>query len=135
MCGPPVPRKYCCRRVEGPLSLEGGLSEGGWEALTWTEEFVDYEFEVNALGSIWELSLPKPYGEGGVPVLGCNIPGLRSRVEVKGTLNDPSDVDEGWSVQVAIPWAGLAQYNVGGGDAAGGGGCVEGEFFAGAVAA
>jgi len=72
-----------------------------------------YEFEINALGTIWELSLPKPYGEGGVPVQGCNIPGLKSAVHVRGTLNDPSDVDEGWSVEIAFPWAGLARYNPG----------------------
>ncbi len=70
-----------------------------------------YEFEINALGSIWELSLPKPYGEGGVPVLGCNLSGLRSAVRVRGTVNDPSDEDEGWSVAVAFPWAGLAKFN------------------------
>ena len=72
-----------------------------------------YEFEINALGSIWELSLPKPYGEGGVPILGCNIPDLVSKVAVQGVLNDPSVEDESWSVVVAIPWAGLAQYNTG----------------------
>ena len=70
-----------------------------------------YEFEINALGSIWELSLPRPYGEGGVPVLGCNLPGLQSAVQVRGTVNDPSDEDEGWSVAVAFPWAGLARFN------------------------
>ncbi len=70
-----------------------------------------YEFEINALGSIWELSLPKPYGKGGVPVLGCNLSGLRSAVEVRGSLNDPSDLDEGWSVSVAFPWSGLSKYN------------------------
>ncbi len=70
-----------------------------------------YEFEINALGTIWELSLPKPYKDGGLPVLGCNIKGLVSAVGVKGTLNDPSDSDEGWSVTVAIPWSGLAQYH------------------------
>ena len=72
-----------------------------------------YEFEINALGSIWELSLPKPYGEGGVPVLGCNLPGLLSAVKVSGSLNDPSDLDEGWSVSVAFPWSGLSRYNKG----------------------
>ncbi|MFK7851974.1 MAG: carbohydrate-binding family 9-like protein [Akkermansiaceae bacterium] len=72
-----------------------------------------YEFEINALGSIWELSLPKPYGEGGVPVLGCNIEGLKSIVRIEGTLNDPSDQDNGWSVEMAFPWAGLAKYNRG----------------------
>jgi len=70
-----------------------------------------YEFEINALGSIWELSLPRPYGEGGVPILGCNLPGLQSAVQVRGTLNDPGDEDEGWSMEVAFPWAGLAQFN------------------------
>ena len=72
-----------------------------------------YEFEINALGSIWELSLPKPYGEGGVPILGCNLPGLQSAVQVRGTLNDPNDLDEGWCVEVALPWDGLARYNKG----------------------
>jgi hypothetical protein len=72
-----------------------------------------YELEINALGSIWELSLPKPYGKGGKPVLGCNIPGLVSGVHVRGTINDPGDSDEGWSVEIALPWTGLAQYNAG----------------------
>ena len=72
-----------------------------------------YELEINALGSIWELSLPKPYGEGGKPVLGCNIPGLVSAVFVRGTINDPTTTDEGWSVEIAFPWEGLAQYNPG----------------------
>ena len=73
-----------------------------------------YEFEINALGSIWELSLPKPYGDGGEPVLGCNLDGLVHRVRVDGTLNDPRDVDRGWSVEVAFPFAGLARYHRGG---------------------
>ena len=32
---------------------------------------------------------------------------------VRGTLNDPTDTDEGWSVEIAIPWDGLARYNAG----------------------
>ncbi len=70
-----------------------------------------YEFEINALGSIWELSLPKPYGEGGVPVLGCNLKGLKSAVHVRGTLNDPCDLDEGWCVEIAFPWTELRCYH------------------------
>ena len=70
-----------------------------------------YEFEINALGSIWELSLPKPYGDGGIPRLGCNIDGLKSAVHVDGKLNDPTSEDRGWSVVVAIPWKGLAEYH------------------------
>lgn len=70
-----------------------------------------YEFEINALSSIWELSLPKPYGDGGKPRLGCNIDGLVSVVRIDGTLNDSSDTDRGWSVEVAIPWSGLREYH------------------------
>ncbi|MCA9726443.1 MAG: carbohydrate-binding family 9-like protein [Candidatus Eisenbacteria bacterium] len=72
-----------------------------------------YEFEINALGTIWELSLPRPYREGGIAESGCNIPGLVSAVHVRGTVNDPSDLDDGWSVTIAIPWEGLARYNPG----------------------
>ena len=70
-----------------------------------------YEFEINALGSIWELSLPKPYGEGGVPILGCNLDGLKSAVHVRGSLNNPDDLDEGWSVEIAFPWSELQKYH------------------------
>jgi hypothetical protein len=37
-----------------------------------------------------------------------DFPGLRSAVHVDGTLNDASDVDRGWTVEVAFPWAGMA---------------------------
>ena len=60
-----------------------------------------YEFEMNAFGTIWELSLPKPYGEGGVPVLGCNLAGLRRAVHVRGPVNNPSRKNDGWSVEIA----------------------------------
>ncbi|MBT7958727.1 MAG: carbohydrate-binding family 9-like protein [Akkermansiaceae bacterium] len=72
-----------------------------------------YELEINALGTIWELSLPKPYSEGGVPILGCNLPGLIHKVGVNGTLNDPFTQNEGWSVEIAFPWNDLAKYNRG----------------------
>lgn len=70
-----------------------------------------YEFEINALGSIWELNLPKPYREGGVPILGCNLEGLKSSVHVKGRINDPSTEDQSWSVEIAFPWSGLEKYH------------------------
>jgi len=70
-----------------------------------------YEFEINALGTIWELCLPCPYKDGGKPELGCNIEGLVSAVGIDGTLNDARDTDRGWSVTVAIPWIGLKRYH------------------------
>jgi hypothetical protein len=70
-----------------------------------------YEFEVNALGTIWELTLDKPYNEGGRATHPTNIEGLISNVSIDGTINDASDVDKGWSLVVAIPWNGLEKYN------------------------
>jgi hypothetical protein len=72
-----------------------------------------YEFEMNALNSIWELSLNVPYSQGGKPILGCNLEGLISKVGIRGTLNNPNDVDEDWCVEIAFPWKGLAKYNSG----------------------
>lgn len=63
-----------------------------------------YEFEVNAYNTVWDLFLLKPYRDGGPADNGWDIAGLQSAVQVRGTVNDPTDIDEGWSVEVAIPW-------------------------------
>jgi hypothetical protein len=36
-----------------------------------------------------------------------DLAGLRTAVRVRGTLNDPSDVDDGWTAEIAFPWSGL----------------------------
>ena len=69
-----------------------------------------YEFEINALGTYWDLRLPKPYRDGGKAVDGWEIPGLKSAVHLDGTLNDPRDTDRLWSVELAFPWAVLKEY-------------------------
>ena len=63
-----------------------------------------YEFEVNALNTVWDLFLTRPYRNGTIVLDHWDINGLLSAVHVDGTLNDPSDIDKGWSVEVAIPW-------------------------------
>jgi hypothetical protein len=68
-----------------------------------------YEIEINALNTVWDLFLVKPYRAGGPPINGWDIKGLRSAVAVDGTLNDPRDRDRGWSVEMAMPWAALAE--------------------------
>jgi len=39
-----------------------------------------------------------------------DFPGLRVAVRVDGTLNDPTDEDRGWTVEIALPWAGMAAF-------------------------
>jgi hypothetical protein len=68
-----------------------------------------YELEINALGTEWDLMLIRPYRDGGPAVNAWDIQGLQTAVQVSGTLNDPSDVDKGWSVEIAFPWEVLAQ--------------------------
>jgi hypothetical protein len=68
-----------------------------------------YELEINALGTVWDLLLLKPYRDGAPAVDAWDIQGLKSAVFIDGTLNDPSDRDRGWSVELAIPWDVLAE--------------------------
>ena len=63
-----------------------------------------YELEINALGTVWDLILLKPYRDGGPALNAWDIRGLKSGVHLDGTLNDPSDRDEKWSVELAFPW-------------------------------
>ena len=69
-----------------------------------------YEFEMNALNTGWDLFLKKPYKDGGPADNSWEIPGLKTAVHINGTLNDPSDTDRSWSVEVAIPWEVLSEY-------------------------
>lgn len=67
------------------------------------------EFEINALNTGWDLLLPKPYRDGGKADNSWEIPGLKTAVFVDGTLNDSSDTDRGWSVELAFPWSVLGK--------------------------
>lgn len=69
------------------------------------------EFEMNALNTVWDLLIAKPYREPAPIVDSWDINGLRSAVHVSGTLNDSSDEDDFWSVEVAIPWKVLTEVN------------------------
>lgn len=68
-----------------------------------------YELEVNALGTFWDLMLTHPYRNGGMAIDAWDIKGLKIGIEIQGTLNDPSDTDEGWTVEMAIPWNDLEE--------------------------
>jgi hypothetical protein len=102
-----------------------------------------YEFEINALGTVYEVFFiwQNTYKKGcvfdkpefdllsqRVDVLGgfqdsmrfgkhprgkrwafldWDFPGMKSAVHVDGTLNDNTDVDKGWTVELAFPWKGM----------------------------
>ncbi|MBI4879364.1 MAG: carbohydrate-binding family 9-like protein [Planctomycetes bacterium] len=66
------------------------------------------ELEVNALATEWDLLLARPYRDGGPAIDAFDLAGLETGVFVDGTLNDPGDVDRGWSVEIAMPWEALA---------------------------
>lgn len=72
-----------------------------------------YEFEMNALNTGWDLLLIKPYRDGGPAVHGWDIQGLQTAVSITGTLNRPSDIDSGWTVELAIPWPALREASQG----------------------
>lgn len=93
-----------------------------------------YEFEINALGTVyevffvWEEALAafpelEPDRLGARPWNGVDFtdhprgprigfwewdfPGLRSAVAIDGTLNDNTDRDHGWTAELAFPWEGM----------------------------
>ncbi|AWW33139.1 carbohydrate-binding family 9-like protein [Echinicola strongylocentroti] len=68
-----------------------------------------YELEINALGTEWDLMITKPYRNAGSPINGWNINGLEKGISLDGTVNDPTDKDRSWTVEMAIPWKALSQ--------------------------
>lgn len=69
-----------------------------------------YEIEINALNTVWDLRLVKPYRDGGPALNEWDAVGMKSAVHVDGKLNDPMTQDRGWSVELAFPWKALKEY-------------------------
>lgn len=70
------------------------------------------EFEMNVLNTVWDLYLTKPYRNNGNILDYWDMEGLKSAVHINGTLNNASDTDKGWSIEVSIPWKVMAEaYN------------------------
>lgn len=64
-----------------------------------------YEIEVNALNTIWDLFVSKPYRETNVALNDWTATGMKTAISIDGTLNNPKDTDKGWMVEMAIPWS------------------------------
>ena len=69
-----------------------------------------YEFEMNALNTVWDLKLEKPYRNRGKYNTGWNIEGLQSGTKIYGTLNNGDDIDSCWTLEVAMDWTSLMEY-------------------------
>lgn len=71
------------------------------------------ELEINALNTVWDLMLERPYREDSLPKVHdeWNIENLQTAVYIEGTLNDPSDRDSFWISEMAIPIEAITVYN------------------------
>ena len=74
------------------------------------------EIEINALGTEWDLFLNRPYRLKGKADSSWDINGLKSAVDMSGTLNDPNDLDDYWTVEIAIPLKEIEKLNTSGKD-------------------
>jgi uncharacterized repeat protein (TIGR03806 family) len=63
-----------------------------------------YEFQVNALGTVMDMFLPRR-GAGGYQRFKSDGEfHIDAKVQLRGTLNHRQDKDQGWSVEGRIPW-------------------------------
>ena len=69
------------------------------------------ELELNALNTTWDLYLPRPYKDAGSAENQWEFSGMKTAVHLDGTLNDPSDQDRGWTVEIFLPWSSLQKHS------------------------
>lgn len=69
-----------------------------------------YEIEVNALNTVMDLFMTKPYRNAGSAMLSWDVKGLRTAVHINGTLNHPGDKDRAWTVEMAVPFRSLGSF-------------------------
>jgi hypothetical protein len=61
------------------------------------------ELEFNAFGTLMDIFLGKPYRNGGFPIFGWECKGIQYAVSYNGTINNPSDEDTAWNIEIKIP--------------------------------
>lgn len=73
-----------------------------------TPEFDLHTRDVDVLGGFQDASRCGKHPRGRRwAFMDWDFPGLRSAVKVEGRINDSSVVDEGWTVELALPWIGM----------------------------
>ncbi|MDF2432566.1 MAG: hypothetical protein JWP44_2197 [Mucilaginibacter sp.] len=70
-----------------------------------------FELEFNALNTVFDLFLNKPYRNNGNAMINWDAKGLHSAVKVQGSLNDPTDTDQSWTIEIAIPFKAISLGN------------------------
>jgi hypothetical protein len=70
-----------------------------------------YEVEVNALNTILDLFLQKPYRNDGNADIKWSLKGLLTATHINGTLNNSNDRDKDWTVEMSIPFKNLQKHN------------------------
>ncbi len=70
-----------------------------------------YEYEMNARNVFWDLFLMKPYRDIDAQVVfnDWNMLDLKHAVKLYGTLNNSSDIDSGWTIELAFPWTSISE--------------------------
>ncbi len=63
-----------------------------------------YEFQINVLGTVFDLYMRREPGHGGAAHGEWNCEGMDGAIVRDGTLNDPNDVDMGWTVELKVPF-------------------------------
>jgi hypothetical protein len=72
-----------------------------------------FEIEINPHNTVMDLFMPKAYRAGGDALLTWDTRGIRTAVQIDGTLNNPQDKDKKWTVEMAIPFSAFVLFNQG----------------------
>lgn len=69
-----------------------------------------FEYEINAKNTLMDLLMTKPYNKGGKALLTWNSAKVQHAVRCEGSLNNSNDVDQGWWMEMMIPYQDLVHW-------------------------
>ncbi|MCX5659984.1 MAG: carbohydrate-binding family 9-like protein [Planctomycetota bacterium] len=70
-----------------------------------------WEINVSPTGVVYDCLMAKQTdGWGGMARIGENIEGMKVATHVRGTFNKSDDVDQGYTVEIAVPWTQVPGY-------------------------
>ena len=77
------------------------------------------EWHVNALNNVFDAWYEQGFIDGKwddrdqFPHVAWKCPGFISATHIDGSINNPSDIDRGWSIEMSIPWESLKPFTRG----------------------